>query len=144
MHSATSLEQDLGFLLAQAYRAMRRYLIPRLKPLGVTYHQFRVLAALYAGDDIPQTLLAERAGMDPTSLARVLARMRRDGLVVQVPDAADTRVKRVRLTAKARALEQQLKPIREQGLRKAVEGLDEKEVVLLRDLLCRVLDNMAS
>jgi len=40
------LENDLGFLLARTRRAMRRWLMSKLDPLGITYEQFTLLTHL--------------------------------------------------------------------------------------------------
>ena len=76
---ALRLEDDLGFLLARAHRAMRRWLMARLDFLGVTYEQFVVLAYLWQEANISQSELAQRTFMDKTSLARMLHRMENAG-----------------------------------------------------------------
>jgi DNA-binding MarR family transcriptional regulator len=69
---ALRLEDDLGFLLARAHRAMRRWLMARLDLFGITYEQFVVLTYLWHEANISQSELARRAFMDKTSLTRML------------------------------------------------------------------------
>ena len=139
---AHRLESDLGFLLARAHRAMRRWLLPQLSPLGVTYEQFVVLTHLWHEADLSQNELAQRAFMDKTSLARILGRMEQAGLVHRQPDETDARVNRVNLTPQGRGLQSEIEPLRDEGLRKAIGDLDQEEVRELRRLLDRIYRNV--
>jgi DNA-binding MarR family transcriptional regulator len=78
-----------------------------LAPAGFTINQFGVLAQLYgaslgglAGFSI--NVLAARLGADPTTLNRALRPLQRKGLVRDVSDPGDGRVRLVRLTDKGR------------------------------------------
>jgi DNA-binding MarR family transcriptional regulator len=139
---APGLEDDLGFLLARTYRAMRRWLVARLAPPGVTYKQFQVLNALCEKDNLSQVDLAERVNMDQTSLARMLVRMEHAELVRRTSDTADARVNRVSLTQRGRQLSRRVLPERRRGLEQATCGLSEEEVEELKRLLNQVYRNM--
>lgn len=136
------LEEDLGFLIARTHWAMRRWLMSRLESLGLTYEQFRVLNALCEEDTVSQVALAGRAHMDVTSLARMLERMEKAGLVQREASPDDSRVNLVVLTDKAKGLAEEFIPIRTFGLEAATEGLKTKEVVELRRMLNVVFENM--
>jgi DNA-binding MarR family transcriptional regulator len=136
-------EEDLGFLMMRTQRAMRRWLMSRLEPMGLTYEQFRVLIALCEEDIVSQVALAERASMDVTSLARMLERMERAGLVQRETSPNDSRINLVGLTAKARGLAEQMTPIMAKGLEVATAGLDEMEVIQLQKALDRIYQNMS-
>jgi DNA-binding MarR family transcriptional regulator len=137
------LEEDLGFLMARTHWAMRRWLMYRLEPLGLTYEQFRVLNALCEEDTVSQVALAGRANMDVTSLARMLERMENAGLIQRETSPNDSRINLVVLTEKARRLAAEFTPIRTSGLEAATEGLSAKEVVELRRMLNVVFENMS-
>jgi DNA-binding MarR family transcriptional regulator len=137
------LEDDLGFLLARTHRAMRRWIMSELDPLGITYEQFVVLTHLYHVPDLSQTELAEAAFMDKTSLARMLYRMEEAELIYRESDEADSRVNRVNLTPKGRKLEERVAPIRMDGLGRALQGLEKEEVRDLKRMLNHVFVNMA-
>jgi DNA-binding MarR family transcriptional regulator len=136
------LEEDLGFLMARTHWAMRRWLMSRLEPLGLTYEQFRVLNALCEEDTVSQVALAGRANMDVTSLARMLERMENAGLIQRQTSPDDSRVNLVVLTEKARRLAAQFTPIQTVGLEAATQGLSAKEVVEFRRMLDVVFGNM--
>ena len=139
---AFRLDDDLGFLVAQTHRAMRRWITARLAPLGITYEQFKVLNALCAKENVTQAEMAGRVQMDKTSLARMLARMQAAGLISRHRDPTDSRLKRIRLTDKGRRLQDQVTPLRDRGLRQAAQGITEEEVVELKRLLGMVYRNM--
>jgi DNA-binding MarR family transcriptional regulator len=138
------LEDDLGFLMARTHRAMRRALMSRLEPLGITYPQFQVLNALCEEDNVSQVALAERVNMDKTSLARMLDRMETAGLIGRSADPSDSRVNRITLTNRGRRLESRVAPLRNLVLSGAIKSMDEKEVSQLKRLLNQVFHNVCS
>jgi DNA-binding MarR family transcriptional regulator len=139
---ASRLEDDLGFLIARTYRAMRRALMARLAPLGITYPQFQVLNALCQEDNVSQIALAGRVNMDKTSLARMLDRMERAGLIRRSVDPANSRANIVALTRKGQRLQAQALPLRRVVLNQAGQGLGEKEVAELKRCLNLIYDNL--
>lgn len=120
---------------------MRRWLMSKLDPLGITYEQFVILTHLWNKADISQTELADRSFMDKTSLTRILHRMEDAGLIRRDADEADSRVNLVNLTRKGCDLENELAPLRQQGLSQATQGLSGEEVRELRRMLNHILDN---
>ena len=139
---AFRLDDDLGFLVAQIHRAMRRWITARLAPVGITYEQFKVLNALCEEEDVTQSEMAGRVQVDKTSLARMLSRMEAAGLISRHGDPADSRLKRILLTDKGRRLQSQVTPHRDLGLRQAAQGMSQEEVVELKRLLGMVHRNM--
>jgi DNA-binding MarR family transcriptional regulator len=139
---AGALEDDLGFLVARTYRVMQRTLMARLEPLGITYPQFQLLNALCDEDNVSQIALADRVHVDKTSLARMLDRMEKAGLISRGVDTSDSRVNRITLTREGRRLESQVTPLRSLALDNALQGLNEKEVAELKRLLKRICENL--
>lgn len=140
---AFRLDDDLGFLVAQTHRAMRRWLMARLASMDITYEQFKVLNALCAEENVTQAEMADRVQMDKTSLARMLNRMQAADWISRHGDPADSRLKRIRLTDKGRRLAVQVTPQRDLGLRQAAKGMTEEEVTELKRLLGMVYRNMS-
>ena len=139
-----SLCQDLGFLTARAHRAFKQWLAPRLEPFGISHEQFALLTCLWAEEGISQTELATRAYVDQTSLTRMLQRMEESDLICRREDPEDQRVNLVHLTPLARDLEEQIMPLRRQGLQQAVAGLADQEVDALHRMLERVFRNLST
>jgi len=111
----------------------------RLAPHGLGNAAWRALWHLQAAGASPvQAELAGRMGIERPTLARLLDRMERDGLVVRVPDPADRRANRVEATAAGRAL---MTPVDEaiRAVRaRAMGGLDAAELATLLALLERI------
>lgn len=101
---------DTGFLLAESpshllHRAQQyaAELFAGLYDKHVTLRQFAVLAAVQAHAGGTQTDLVRATGIDRSTLAEMIARMEKKGLVVRAKSNADGRAKSVRLTGRGRA-----------------------------------------
>ena len=83
-------------------RRLTRIYDQALAPAGLTVNQFGLLANLAGTGQGGLSIgtLAQRLGMDPTTLNRDLKPLRGDGLVRDAADPSDRRVRLVRLTAK--------------------------------------------
>ena len=92
-----------GHLISLAARAFARLSEARLKPLGFGVGHLPVLVALQNGQAVTQRDLAQFARIEQPSMAQMLARMERDGLIRRTPDPADGRSSRITLTEAAHA-----------------------------------------
>lgn len=72
-----------------------------LRPSGLLITQFKLLGAVAGQDGIALSPLAERLDLDPTTLARNLKPLAREGLVLVSP-GADRRTRVIRLTPRGR------------------------------------------
>lgn len=88
-------------LISRFARGMNRQLDVRLEYLGISVAQLPVLAALKRQESMTQRELAELAGVEQPSMAQLLARMERDGMVRRTPSLADKRSSVITLTSKA-------------------------------------------
>jgi DNA-binding MarR family transcriptional regulator len=80
---------------------------------GVTLRQTVLLAAIAEDEGASQSDLVRTTGVDRSTLAEMMARMERKGLIVRAAAADDGRAKSVRLTAEGRRrLEEALPAIR--------------------------------
>src|ERR1700760_2194851 len=80
-----------GHLISLAARGFARLSEARLKPLGFGVGHLPVLVALHDGPARSQRDLARFARIEQPSMAQMLARMERAGLVCRLPDPADGR-----------------------------------------------------
>lgn len=92
-----------GFLLWHATLRWQRDIAAALTPLGLTHVQFVLLACtwwLNTHEEHPNQLaLARQAGTDVKMTSQVLRALETKGLVEREVDPADTRAKRLRVTA---------------------------------------------
>ncbi len=95
--------ETLGPLVSDLARVWRARLDQRLKPMGLSQVQWRVLLLLArVRETMVQRELAERIGVEGPTLVQLLDRMARRGWIVRKPSSHDRRCKTVHLTPKAR------------------------------------------
>jgi len=131
-----------GHLISLAARGFARLSEARLKPLGFGVGHLPVLVALRDGRANTQRDLARFAKIEQPSMAQMLVRMERDGLIQRTPDAADGRSSRVALTGVARARLPDACATLLEGNREALSGFTNEEAAQLVALLTRVIANL--
>ncbi|MFJ4654416.1 MarR family winged helix-turn-helix transcriptional regulator [Nocardia sp. NPDC088792] len=133
---------SLAQLINRASRALARDGDNTLKPLGLRYAQVPVLALLREGAELTQKDLAEATGIEQPSMAQLLARMDRDGLIHRTPHPRDARSQAIALTptggARVTDAHDRLAALDS----RAVAGFTADEIGILRDLLTRVGNNL--
>lgn len=142
-HGATLPRQSsLGYQVNHLARLLALALRDRIAALGVVPGQFAQLLALYEQDGLTQAELCERVQIEQPTMASTLNRMERDGLIRRVPDPADRRRARVRLTALARRLEPDLASAARGVNAVTTRGLSDTEVDSLLATLAHMIDNL--
>ncbi len=129
-------------LINRAARLMTRVGETRMKPLGFSPAQLPVLGALLRHGPLSQKALTEGAMIEQPSMAQLLARMERDGLVSRRPDPDDGRSSLYALTEKARDTLPALSEALTDGGRQALAGFSADEEDILRGLLKRMIANL--
>ncbi|MFD5147917.1 MarR family winged helix-turn-helix transcriptional regulator [Streptomyces sp. NPDC058401] len=111
-----------GFLLWHATLRWQRGIAAALGPLGLTHVQFVLLACAWwlneHGEHPNQQALARQAGTDVKMTSQVVRTLEQKGLLAREVDPADTRAKRLRVTAAGAELAPRAIA--------AVEGVDEE------------------
>jgi len=93
------LDEQLCFSLYAATIAINRVYKPVLDRLGITYPQFLVLQVLNGAEDgVPIGAIADRLGLEPSTITPLAKRLEAAGLVTRLRNPADERQVRVRLT----------------------------------------------
>ncbi|MFE2923327.1 MarR family winged helix-turn-helix transcriptional regulator [Streptomyces goshikiensis] len=92
-----------GFLLWHATLRWQRDIAAALTPLDLTHVQFVLLACTWwlngQGERPNQLAVARQAGTDVKMTSQVLRTLEKKGLIEREVDPADTRAKRLRVTA---------------------------------------------
>jgi len=107
---------------------------------GLTVNQFGLLAQLYGADVSRSTglsmgTIAERLGLDPTTLNRNLKPLHLQGLVKDAIDAADRRVRIIRITEKGRRTLERAVPFWRQAQAQVERALGDEAIGALNGLL---------
>ncbi len=131
-----------GHLISTAARGFVRLSEARLKPLGFGVGHLPVLVALHSEGIGSQRDLARFARIEQPSMAQMLARMERDGLIRREPDPADGRSSRVSLTDAALARLPDACATLFRGNAEALDGFTATETAQLVALLTRLIANL--
>lgn len=96
---------SLTELLHACHRAHRARLAALLAPHGLHPGQDTLLAAVWSEPGLRQVTLAERLGVEPATVSRVVERLERGGLLERRRDPHDARLWRIHPTPRSRLLE---------------------------------------
>jgi DNA-binding MarR family transcriptional regulator len=135
--------ENLGSILADTSRMMRRAFDARARAIGVTRPQWQVLVTLKRHEGINQGGLAEQLEVEPITVCRMVDRLQDAGLVERRADAADRRSWRLHLTPRAHELLEQLRPLAEAMIDEALAGIDAADRDRLNQLLEKVRQNLS-
>jgi DNA-binding MarR family transcriptional regulator len=131
-----------SFWINRASRSLLRLQEARLRPLGFGMSQMPVLHALEDGGSLSQKELVQRARVEQPTMAEMLARMERDGVIQREPNPNDGRGSLISLTRRSRQRLPKGKEALIQGEHEAMAGFTTAEKALLLSLLQRVVSNL--
>lgn len=137
------MDDNIGTMLAQVSRLLRRRFDEGAREIGVTRPQWQVLTLLKRHEGINQGGLADILEVEPITLARMIDRLQDAELVVRRADPNDRRAWRLHLTERGEDLIEQLRPIARAAFAVALEGIDEGEQRLMRAALERMRANLS-
>lgn len=138
------MERNLGYLLSDSGRLLRKTFDERVRSLGLTAVQARLLLSLFKFPDNNQAFYAERIEVEPITLTRLVDRMEEAGWIERVPDPTDRRARLLHLTAKSREIVEPLRVIVNGLVEDMAEGLSNGERATLAELLEKVSANLSA
>jgi DNA-binding MarR family transcriptional regulator len=137
------MSDNLGQILSDVSRLMRRAFDERARGIGVTRPQWQVLTILARHEGINQGGLAELLEVEPITLCRMVDRLQEAGLVERRPDPSDRRAWRLFLSEKANGLLGELRPLALNLFDEAMNGLTPAEREGLHEMLERIRANLS-
>ena len=137
------MNENVGSLLADVARLMRRSFDEGAREMGITRPQWQVLSLLRRHEGINQGGLADMLEVEPITLCRMVDRLQEAELVERRRDPSDRRAWRLFLSEKAYALLEQLKPLSIEMLGAALDGISEEEHRNLVSTLDRIRQNLS-
>ena len=138
----SSIFRRPGHLINRAARLMNRLGEERFHPLGLAMAQLPVLYMLKDGASLTQKELASRAQIEQPTMAQLLVRMERDGLIRRTDNPGDKRSSFISLTPLALKKIPIARDLLTEGNERALQGFTEREVATLSRLLLRVVKNL--
>ncbi len=133
------METNIGYLLSDSGRLLRKTFDERVRSLGLTAVQARLLMSLVKFPDNNQAFYAERIEVEPITLTRIVDRMEEAGWVERVADPGDRRARLLHLTDKSREIVEPLRVIVNALVEDMADGLTRKE----QDMLARLLEKIS-
>lgn len=138
-----AMDENIGTMMAQVSRLLRRRFDERVRGIGVTRPQWQVLTLLKRHEGINQGGLAEILEVEPITLGRMIDRLQDSLLVERRPDPTDRRAWRLFVTGKGEAAIEELRPFACETLDSALEGISKPEQQALMEILDRMRTNLS-
>ena len=129
-------------LIGRVARGFIRVADADLREAGLATGQLPVLVSLKISKALSQAELARIAQVEQPSMAQLLSRMERDGLVERVDDPADKRSRLISLTPLAARRLPKAKALMDGHTQQALAGFSQAEIEQLLALLARVNANV--
>lgn len=140
--SELALERDFAWAVYDVQRLIGRVFDRRMRELGLTQAQGRVLAALKRTDGQTQTEIADTLDMERAPLGKLVDRLEEAGFVRRALDSEDRRVRRVFLTPKFETVAVEMENLGESIFGRALEGVSRSVLQLTTDTLTRIKSNL--
>ena len=138
------MDINIGYLLNDSSRLLRRAFDERVRSLGLTAVQARLLLSLEKFPDNNQAFYADRLEVEPITLTRIVDRMEEAGWIARVPDPDDRRARHLHLTEKSRGIVGKLRGRVEGLVEDLAFDLSSGERAELIRLLGVVAENLAA
>lgn len=135
---------SLPFLLSDSARLLRRAFDARVRTLGMTSPQARLLLILHVTEGENQGFYAERLEVEPISLTRMIDRMEEAGLLERRRDPADRRAWLLFLTDRSRQLIDQVRACLAGLEDEMLTGLDAAQRAALAGMLETIRVNFSN
>lgn len=134
---------ELGYQMADNSRMLRRLFDDRVRSLGLTAAQARLLLSLEREAGQNQAHYAELLEVEPITLTRIIDRMEEAGWIERRLDPADRRARTLHLTAKSKRIVEQLDRIVSHMFDEMLHGFSIADRQALSQLLARIGNNLA-
>ena len=138
-----SIQETTGFQLALVCRSRRNLIATAVEPFGLYVGQDLIMVQLWNEEGLTQSHLAERVGIEVSTMTKALQRLERYGFVERRQDTHDTRVLRVFLTEQGRALCPIVTERWNQAEQRTFADFTDDEQALLVSFLQRIEKNLA-
>jgi MarR family transcriptional regulator, organic hydroperoxide resistance regulator len=134
------LRNQLCFSVYSTSIAINRLYKPILDPLGLTYPQYLVLAALWEEDGQSIGAIADRLALESSTITPLVKRLEAGGFVARQRCSIDERQVHVRLTQNGRAVREKTFCLKEAMLEKTC--MTEQDLIRLNGDIQRLLHGL--
>ncbi|MFT6991031.1 MAG: DNA-binding MarR family transcriptional regulator [Paraglaciecola sp.] len=135
-------ENNLGFLLADSTRLLRRAFQNQMQDSGLTLAQARALIYVSRNEGVRQVELAEMLEIQPITLARLLDQLTQQGLVERRADPSDRRAYLIYLTDAATPHLNSIKQVGSKIKQFALQGMNDEQALQFMQSLNTIRDQL--
>lgn len=138
-------ENSIGFLLDRVSQLMRLGLNRKFTSAGcrATAEQWKILIALWQTDGMTQQELTESVFKSKASVTKLIDGLETRELVTRQFDPDDRRIKKVFLAPKGVSELETLMGLAKQNLAQAELGISAEELAIFKQVLKKIIRNMA-
>ncbi|WP_374405365.1 MarR family winged helix-turn-helix transcriptional regulator [Pelagerythrobacter sp.] len=138
------MDKNTGYLLSDAGRLLRRSFDERVRELGVTSPQARLLLNLERHPRRNQVFYADLLEIEPITLCRMVDRMEEAGLVERHPDPDDRRARLLHLTKRSSGEIARIRAALDELIETLLDGFDAAETAAFTKMLERISTNLSA
>ena len=143
--SKYDFESSVGFIVNVTAKAFQRALDAELrKNVGVTISQWRVISTLARQAGITQKEIADRVGIEGSTLVPIIDKMEKDGFVKRKLDSEDRRINRIYLTTKAGDLWNSMIECALKIRKLSTKEISDEQVKTTLDVLKKISKNLSN
>ncbi len=139
-----NFENNIGFLLHDVTRLMKRLFDKRMSTLNLTRSQWWVLNFLYFNEGINQSDFSILLDIEKAPLSRLLARMEKKGWLERRNDKNDKRIKNLFLSRNIKPVIMDIRDMANLTREEALSGLNKMEQSILRDHLLKIKKTLSN
>jgi DNA-binding MarR family transcriptional regulator len=145
--TANPLNRSPVHLLHRAYQAVDQVFAAGMQTNGLTARQLAVLVTIDQNEGLSQTGLVDRTGIDRSTLADVVRRLKGKGLLQRRRTKEDARAYAVKLTDEGRQVLRTAEPLAKRADQRVLDALPAKrrgEFMTALTAIIRTLERPAS
>ena len=131
----TYLEESISLSVVRLCKVQRQQAEVRCQKIGLHTGQELVIFRLLEEDGLSQSQLAAVLGVEIGTVAKMVQRMEKEGVLIRRQDTEDARISRVYLTEKGRSLGEPALQIWKDIDSYLVQGMSQAEQLLFRRLI---------
>jgi DNA-binding MarR family transcriptional regulator len=140
---ASNGTDNLGFLIHDAARLLRKRFEAKGSAYGLSAAQWRLLVRLVKEEGVAQARLAELLEIEPISVSRLLDRMEEGGWIERRQDTSDRRVRMIFPTEKSREAFAAIRSVAGEVYERALADLTGEERRILVKGLNTIVANLS-
>ena len=133
---------DIEYLICHVSMLWRRLANEKIKSLGITGTEKRVLVCIARNPGLTQVQIANLLELEPQNLIRSLDKLERQKWIKKCADANDRRAKCLFITDEAKKIVAKIKSLAENIKPQILAGLDEKKIQVLIKYLAEIRENL--